>query len=284
MLTSVMADRYIIDTNVILQHPEVLSRTAGKKLVIPAITLKELRSALLHGVRGGVQEVISDAIAKGVHVAQSPPIRDIFAADQATQRISFADIAVAQLALDYAERMGKSAVAVVTDDRKFAEFLSSKGIASISSAQFLSAATVGVPDKEIEVAAKTIVAKQRLYVVYSFVSGVIGSLLGTATIAHIRFLVSTFSVWGTAIVLPSVGVGLFWYREHFRLSYGVFEFLVGLFTTYYVVFSHFSRSQLGVVEVIQILAGLYVMVRGLENVGKGVEGTRLAPLWKKLLN
>lgn len=51
---------------------------------------------------------------------------------------------------------------------------------------------------------------------------------------------------------------------------------------YYVFFPNFDYSKLGAVEVIQVLGGLYVMVRGLDNVGKGTEGTRLEQFWKKI--
>lgn len=79
-----------------------------------------------------------------------------------------------------------------------------------------------------------------------------------------------------------LGIGLYWYRERFRLSYGIFEFIVGVIMTYYIFFPNFDYSKLGPVEAIQILGGLYVMVRGLDNVGKGTEGTRIEQLWKKL--
>ncbi|GKQ75932.1 hypothetical protein KAM447_24400 [Aeromonas caviae] len=58
---------------------------------------------------------------------------------------------------------------------------------------------------------------------------------------------------------------LYWYRERFRLSYGIFEFIVGVIMTYYIFFPNFDYSKLGPVEAIQILGGLYVMVRGLNN-------------------
>ena len=69
-------------------------------------------------------------------------------------------------------------------------------------------------------------------------------------------------------------------RQNFRNPH--FEFLVGVMLTYYVFFPTFSYAALTVVEGIQIIGGLYVMVRGLDNVSKGVEGTRFEQSWKKL--
>jgi rRNA maturation endonuclease Nob1 len=280
-----MADRYIIDTNVILQHPEVLARTGGTKLVIPQAVLEELQHARVRGVRGGVRDVLAEAIGKGVHVASPPATlkQEWLVSDRNAQRLSGADIAIAQLAVDYAERMGPQAVSVVTTDRALAKFLSSKGIASITGAEFLSEPSLGKADNEIEVTAKTIVSKQRRYVFISFVLGAIASLLGKVAFSKIEYLISTISVWGTLVALPPLGVLLFWCRERFRFSYGIFEFFVGMMIAYRVFFPNFNYSQVGAVDAIQILGGLYVMVRGLDNIGKGLEGTRFEPFWRRLL-
>lgn len=68
------------------------------------------------------------------------------------------------------------------------------------------------------------------------------------------------------------------------MSYGVFEFFIGLIMTYYVFFPDFSYEKITVVEGIQIIGGLYVMVRGMDNLSKGVEGTRFETMWKKIFS
>ena len=110
-----MADRYIIDSNVVLQYPEVLAMAAGKKLVIPQAVLEELQHVRLRGVQRGVQDVIAEAIEKGAHVASVPASvkQEPIASDGAAQRLSGADIAIARIAIDYAERMGPKSVCVV---------------------------------------------------------------------------------------------------------------------------------------------------------------------------
>jgi hypothetical protein len=279
-----MADRYIIDTNVVLQYPEVLAMAAGKKLVIPQAVLEELQHARLRGVQRGVQDVISEAIEKGAHVAPAPASikQEPIASDRAAQRLSGADIAIARIAIDYAERTRPKSVCVVTADRALVEFLGSRGISAISGSQFLAEPSIGKVDKAIEVTAKQIISKQRRYLIISFALGIASALIGNFAFSNLQHLIATISIWGTLIALPVLGIGLYWYRERFRLAYGVFEFIIGLFMTYYVFFPNFDYSKIGPVETIQVLGGLYVMVRGLDNVGKGTEGTRLEQLWKKL--
>ena len=63
----------------------------------------------------------------------------------------------------------------------------------------------------------------------------------------------------------------------------MFEFLVGVMMAYFVFLPSFDLKTLGVIQGLQILGGLYVMVRGLDNVGQGIEeGTRLETLWNRL--
>lgn len=279
-----MTDRYVIDTNVLVQHPEVLAMAAGNKLVIPQAVIEELNKRRMRGVRGGVYDVITQAVAKGALIATSPnqlreepiaPERDI-------HRLDGADMEIARTAKFYAESFGKTSVCVVTGDHVLSELLSSYGIRSITGAQFLMEPFNVKPDKNIEETAKVIVSQQRRYLVVSFFAGIFSALLGAVVSINFQFLVSTISTWGTLVALPTLGVGLYWYRESFRLSYGLFEFLVGMIMACFVLFPNFDYSRLGATETIQILGGLYVMVRGLDNVGKGAEGTRLERFWKKI--
>ena len=93
---------------------------------------------------------------------------------------------------------------------------------------------------------------------------------------------STISTWGTLVTLPIVGIALYWYRQKYRLSYGLFEYFVGLMMTYYVFFPSFNYASLTALEGIQIIGGVYVMVRGLDNISNGIEGSRFDLLWKRL--
>jgi hypothetical protein len=108
------------------------------------------------------------------------------------------------------------------------------------------------------------------------------SLTATAVYSNAAVLLSTISVWGTIAALLLLGIGLFWYRQQYRLSYGVFEFLAGVIMSIYVFFPKFDYGNLGVSLGLQVLAGLYVMVRGLDNIGTGLQGTKLEAAWNRV--
>ncbi|WP_422404013.1 PIN domain-containing protein [Pseudomonas sp. GZD-209] len=279
-----MTDHFIIDTNVLVQHPEVLAMTAENKLIIPKVVLDQLDLRQSRGVRGDIREVIKDAIKKGVHIAQSPSNlkEEPIVSDPRMQRLDNTDREIARVVKSYAERYGNAAVYLVTADQLLAKFLSLYGIKTITGAQFLEKSSATKADKDIQETAKKIISGQRRYLTLSFVLGTIAALAGTYIFDNFQLLISTISIWGTLIMLPILGVALYWYRENYRLSYGIFEFIVGIAMSYYAFLPNFDYLNITGVKVIQVLAGLYVMVRGLDNIGKSAEGTRLEQLWKRI--
>ncbi|WP_236192616.1 PIN domain-containing protein [Pseudomonas glycinae] len=279
-----MTDHYVIDTNVLIQHPEVLALAAENKLVIPQVVIEELNKRRMRGVPGGVYDVVAQAVSKGALISTSPYQlqEEPIAPERDTYHLDGADIEVARTAKYYAERFGENSVCVVTADHALSKFLSLYGIRTITGAQFLTENLTVKPDRSIEATAKTIVSQQRRYLTISIFSSVFTALSGVVASINFQVLVSTISTWGTLVALPTLGIGLYWYRENFRLSYGLSEFLVGMIMACFVFFPNFDYSRLGATETIQILGGLYVMVRGLDNVGKGAEGTRLERYWKKI--
>jgi hypothetical protein len=94
-------------------------------------------------------------------------------------------------------------------------------------------------------------------------------------------IVEAITRWGVLVLIPVLGVVLYWVRAHFRLTYGISEFLVGLITATRVILPKFQFDNLEVVAILQILGGLYIMVRGLDNVEKGLRGSRLQPVWQQ---
>lgn len=279
-----MPSRYIIDTNVLLQHPQILSRVGNRKIVIPKAVMEELSHRGEGSKWRDIADLILSSIPAGVKIVNAPVKleNELIASDRNAQRLSGTDLDIARIAIGYAEQQGLEAPCVVTNDKLLAHFLSSRNIKSITGSEFIGESKSDSLNKNIEEKAKQVVSSQKRYLIASFALGILASALGNVIYSNINFLVSTITVWGTMIGLPILGMALFWYRENFRLSYGAFEFCVGVIMSYYVFFPTFNFSGLGVTQGIQVLGGLYVMVRGLDNIGKGVMGTRLESLWKKL--
>ncbi|EFA2316920.1 PIN domain-containing protein [Escherichia coli] len=279
-----MPSRYIIDTNVLLQHPEILSRAGNRKLVIPRAVMHELSYRGKSNKWSDITDLVASSIPAGVLIVEAPEKikNDIFQSDRNAQRLTGADFDIARIAISYAERQGEEVPCVVTNDRALSYFLASRNITSMTGIEFINESKGDFLNKEIEEKAEKAVSSQKRYLKASFVLGGLASLVANIVYSNIEVLVSTITVWGTMMGLPVLGLILFWYRENFRLSYGVFECCIGVIMSYYVLFPTFDYSSLGVKEGIQILGGLYAMVRGLDNIGKGVIGTRLETLWLKV--
>jgi rRNA-processing protein FCF1 len=267
-------DRYIIDTNVLLQYPEVLATASSHKLVIPRAVLGELQGAPAMSGHSELNDAISKALRQGVHIAQKVAIPEGLGAEFAVKGLHGADVQIAALAIDYANKMGPAKICVVTVDRGLSRFLSSKGISSITGPQFLFATHTATIDFDILGSAKKSVSKQRIYVAASFLLGLVASLVGRLSLSHYRSIVQWLSVPGTAAGLVVIGVGLYWCRQHFRLSYGAFELFVGAIMSYSgVSMPSFDYSRISTATAVPVLSGLYVMVRGLDNLGRGTKGT-----------
>jgi ABC-type proline/glycine betaine transport system permease subunit len=115
-------------------------------------------------------------------------------------------------------------------------------------------------------------------------SGIVGVLLTLAAVAiyqNSQRIIATANVWGTCSSLLIMGLMLYWIRSRWRLTYGFFEYLIGALGSMAVFWPDFDYAQLTTLRSIQVVGGLYVMVRGLDNIGKGLESTRWAGLWRR---
>jgi hypothetical protein len=92
----------------------------------------------------------------------------------------------------------------------------------------------------------------------------------------------------TIFVVISFCIGGFWLyvlRCRDRVVYGCIEIVAAVLTFYFTVVNRFPvetklDSKEAVTACIQIAAGLYILVRGLDNIGNGlVPGSRMHRLW-----
>ncbi|MDP9590139.1 UNVERIFIED_ORG: hypothetical protein J2W19_002695 [Shinella zoogloeoides] len=86
---------------------------------------------------------------------------------------------------------------------------------------------------------------------------------------------------GIALAIFVIGASIFAWRERAKLSYGLFEVIVGVAISYDVFTSSaLAADGVGTPAMLQFAAGLYVIVRGLDNVGKALRWSELARLWQ----
>jgi hypothetical protein len=86
----------------------------------------------------------------------------------------------------------------------------------------------------------------------------------------------------TTIIVGCIAVGTYWLRCVAILDYGIIEIMVGISV---ISFSVSTKSDVAISKIIAIIGGIYVLVRGLDNVDKGLNGwisIRLQKLGKLL--
>lgn len=112
--------------------------------------------------------------------------------------------------------------------------------------------------------------------------GIIATLIGVSIYANVEMIFHTINVWGTIILMIFLGVALFIFREKQRLSYGVFEFLSGIAVIIFVFYPDFTLPKNYSADIfIKIIGGLYVMVRGQDNILKSLQGKKLGAWIKR---
>jgi len=114
--------------------------------------------------------------------------------------------------------------------------------------------------------------------IWGIFAGIAISVVGYLLIQNIQGIMQTVNIWGTIIMTILLGVLLFVIREKQRLSYGIAEFIVGVLSIIYIfrnVAFDYYRIQPNLDFTLKILAGLYIMVRGQDNIVKAIKNTSI---------
>ena len=255
---------YILDADTIIQRPEVLAYAAQGDLLIPQAAVDEIRDREARGLRADLKSLLDRAIAAGAVIA--PP----------------ADGGIAELASQLAGESGAENVRVVTTDRKLVRLLATKGVNSIAGHRLLAELPPAPADSGLEQAARRIVSMQHLNLLIGFGIALAATAVATLVVLNHQLIFHTAPAWIAPIVILLVGLLFFWWREHGRLSYGLFEAMAGLLIASQSIVTLPAPYELSTAKSIQLLGGLYVMVRGLDNIDRGIDDTRLGVWWKRL--
>lgn len=126
-------------------------------------------------------------------------------------------------------------------------------------------------------------------------SATFGRFFLNLVIAYIAFLAALFfanalfqkpSDYNSVAVVVAVlalGILIYLWRERAKLSYGLFEVIVGIAIAYNVFAENASAPETpSTAAILQFAAGLYVIVRGMDNVGKSLSGTIVERPWRSI--
>lgn len=255
---------YILDSGAIVQRPEILAHAAAGDLLIPEAVAADIRGRHDRGLRGDLQALLDRAIKAGAVVAPS------------------ADGGAAALAFKCAEEGGAGNVRVITSDRRLIRRLAAKDVSSVSADRLLAELATASTDTGIEQAARRIVSAQRRYLVAGMAVAIVATGLAILIVRNHQLIFHTAPDWMVPIGLLLAGLLFFWWRERDHLSYGLFEVMIGLLISSQSIVALPAPYELSTAKSIQLVGGLYVMVRGFDNIDRSIEDTRLGDWWKRL--
>ncbi len=272
----------VLDTSIILSFPQILSkRLAGVRLVIPRDIQQEImhvgsfgpgsRTDLLPGLYlDAVKEGIVDIVDIELSAVQE---------EMHEYAITAGDASVLATALNL-KKEGKD-IRIATTDRCIRRMAEKRNITVLGLEKIKAMATAGTTVARLDVQARTVSRAQTRGIIIGFCFGALLSGLVFLAWHFFNDLARTVPVWGTLIGIALAGAALFWCRGRWRFSYGITETLVGFAIAAKVFWPSFDYAGLDAWSFLQILGGVYVMVRGQDNMGRSLKGTRFHASWIK---
>ena len=278
----------ILDTNILLKDINVIKNwTPQFTIIIPQFILNELDKVSNRiGYAKETFEVLNNSKRKGfVQITQPDLNLDDYQQVQSlptSQKLSETDF----LLFKYVQQLvkqGKDAI-LVSNDRALLRYAFAHGISYITLEGLYNLYNKSVSTKiEFLKNDDTILKYQRRKLITGFILGVIFTVVSYLIINNFSSIYSTASTWGTIVILIAVSFAFFLFKRNYQLQYGSVEYLFGFYITIRVFISKsFNYELLEMLDFIQIVGGIYVMVRGLSNINEGIKGTLLQPIWSKI--
>jgi hypothetical protein len=278
---------FILDTNVIFLDVEVLNYwNANYKIIIPSFIINEL--SYLNDKRGrpigNLPNILEQTSFKGFIEVYNKEIdiTEETLSKNMDQRLSNVDLRLFELSKKFQEE-GKD-VCLVTNDRALRGFSEQNELRTFNSFQLKnyisSFRTTEINDLKQN---ETVDQYQNRRFYYGLIFGILITIMFLIVKNNLQLINNTLSIWGTILALCGTGTCFFLFRTHFRMIYGSLEFLFGWYVSSNIfIQKHFDFKQIGVLEIIQLTTGIYVMVRGLSNFDDGIKGTRFEPKWYRI--
>lgn len=278
--------QFVIDTNIIIKDPSIISRwSPNYQIIIPRFIFSELDKVTTRlGQIGNFWKTLEQAInSKFVTIYEdNVQISDEFYYRAKELRLSNIDLQLWELTRQL-QKQNKDTF-LVTNDRALRVFSGEHEVNTYDLYQFqsfvLTFKTTRIDElKENE----TIREYQNKKSLYGIITSVVIFILVILLKENFDIVYSTINIWGTLLLLLIIGVSFFLFRTNFRLEYGSIELIFGFYVTSRIFFDkEFDFTQIGIVEIVQIVSGVYVMVRGLSNIDDGIAGRTFEPNWRRL--
>lgn len=275
---------FVLDTNIIIRDPSVITVWSPNfRIIVPDIVIEEIsilknkHNKNFNKVFAQLEESLVKEMIIKTHISNFALKDNKDNLDNS--RLSRVDLILASYTKGLLTE-GKDAV-LVTHDRALQDHALTLGVKTINLSQLRQELFSSKVTKVEEIGeAQTIIEYQKNR---SKIGLVLAAriLVITLTGFYFRnFIFNTFHVWGP-IVIPLAGFALYWFRCKTRLHYGMVECVVGFLYSGLVVQQNLNNKSFDSVENLKIIAALYIIVRGLDNISAGLKGSLVEPRWRK---
>jgi len=271
--------RIVLDTSAIISQPSTVSYSSpDTQLIVPDVVVAELSGFQVSSYSNLLTQLASTPAAPIVVSSES----DAVTLPSFNRVLSGVDSRIIGVASRLRQEYPQDEVLIATEDRDLQGAARSLGVKTLSGEELHRLLEPrGQRDQQLAARAREVSRYQVKHLVGSAIGGAVTTTLATLLIRNLDRVLATVNIWGSVIGIPSLGLALYWWRSHYRLAYGLTEFGVGLVASVSVLWPSFQVSQLAASGILQFVGGLYVVVRGLDNIGQGLRGTRLQVFWDR---
>lgn len=286
---------FILDTNIIIRNPAILAKGNEQvRFVIPEPVILELARFKYSRESGErLLDLVENALQHGAYRLSAPPNEILTSPtpeNTPRYRLSDADFTIAKSAEYYQKQIYPKDLFpetinntfFVTDDKFLAQYVKFLGVKTIGSRELeTELRNSAITNQDIKRKASFITSLQHKELKIGIILGILVSVIANLIVTNFYAIFTSINIWGTIVLIPSAGILLYWFRSKNRLAYGIAEFFFGLITGLRIFVPNFDYSQLNTTGFIQIAGSLYIMVRGMDNIGKSIIGTRFEVIWKR---
>ncbi|MBT2620842.1 hypothetical protein [Chryseobacterium sp. ISL-6] len=280
----------IIDSNIIVRYPQILGlRIPNINFIIPLEVISELN--IRSEKRGAAYDVRLDLIEKAIKegtisiINSDGPTLAKYNRLLYNNRLSSVDIALLAGAIEFKNK--NQQVKIATLDKIVIDIAEQYDIQVLSKNEILNFLSEfnddGLKKESIEHLILNYENTETKTFLKGLSIGIITCLIGIILYNNIELIISKINIWGTIIMILLVGICLFIFREKQRLSYGFFEFFVGVGAIIILFIPNnfnYQKLQFTLDFNLKLLGGLYIMVRGQDNIIKAIKDTKIGIIIK----
>jgi hypothetical protein len=288
--------QYLLDTNILIKRPGLLARNdATKRLLIPIAAIEQLSNRGHGTVSGPLERVLSAASKSGVELIDYPKIDDRVTRTLLGQltsrefRLDKFDSAILETLLDLQSDATRK-VSLVTEDRALRMAANQLGLGALSldelqkSLDEVEEDTVSPVNFEVKKQVDNYEKSERWSIRSTIAISAFGTLIAYLVYSNNQQI---FAVLATtprvfiAVVAVLFSMILYWFRQRYRAAYGIVETVIGAWITSKAVPLSSVSDIIG--SGLQVIGGLYVVVRGLDNSSAGIDERSYEPSWWRRL-